>query len=284
MALLRARGFAGLTRAPPRFDARSVSAPARVAAPPRARPPRTRAGAASPRVVVRPARRRRRPRPMRRVVAPPPRASSKFPPPVDDADLLAGDVTVLWLYALADKIASVVASASFPGWLAPARVDAASLAAFLARTAWLVATWTVTNAALGAYELRPDGADSEEGEMRAAVTGAARAWAAWCPSAALGLWWLERRPPPGGFEDAAHSSFPPGVTLGVALGVVVSWRAYVKVVGLLGWWRGGRERSEKEEEDWGFLFRALGGAAVVAGIMSAAETVRAMVAEADALM
>ena len=257
MALLRARGFAGLTRAPPRFDARSVSAPARVAAPPPRSPP-------DPRRRRLPARRR----PSRSSSAAPPahapgrRAPASRVvqvPPGGRRDLLAGDVTVLWLYALADKIASVVASASFPGWLAPARVDAASLAAFLARTAWLVATWTVTNAALGAYELRPDGADSEEGEMRAAVTGAARAWAAWCPSAALGLWWLERRPPPGGSRRRRALVVPAGGHPGRR---ARGGRLLARVRqggGAAGVVEGGRERSEKEEEDWGFLFRALGG-------------------------
>ncbi|EEH53437.1 LOW QUALITY PROTEIN: uncharacterized protein MICPUCDRAFT_68654 [Micromonas pusilla CCMP1545] len=57
---------------------------------------------------------------------------------------------------------------------------------------------------------------------------------------------------------------PLGTELGCVLGVMISWRAYVKVIGLMGWWREGRTRSEREEEDWKFFFDALAAAAVVA--------------------
>ena len=49
----------------------------------------------------------------------------------------------------------------------------------------------VVSALSGAYQLRATGAASEEGEMRAAVTGAAAAWVAWCPPAAAGLSWFQ---------------------------------------------------------------------------------------------
>ena len=122
--------------------------------------------------------------PARRPILPPPRA---FPPEIDDAELLAGDVTVLWLFALTQKIASVTVSSTFPGWLAPVSVQPASLAGFIGESAWLIATWTFVSALSGAYQLRATGAASEEGEMRAAVTGAAAAWVAWCLPAAAGL-------------------------------------------------------------------------------------------------
>ena len=37
-----------------------------------------------------------------------------IPPRVEDSDLLAGDVAVLWLFALTQKTASVALSSSFP--------------------------------------------------------------------------------------------------------------------------------------------------------------------------
>lgn len=63
-----------------------------------------------------------------------------------------------------------------------------------------------------------------------------------------------------------RSSFAPGVTLGTALGVMISWRAYAKVIGLLGWWRAGREltKSPNEDDDWAFLYAALAGSAALA--------------------
>ena len=199
--------------------------------------------------------------PARRPILPPPRA---FPPEIDDAELLAGDVTVLWLFALTQKIASVAVSSTFPGWLAPVSVQPASLAGFIGESAWLIATWTFVSALSGAYQLRATGAASEEGEMRAAVTGAAAAWVAWCLPAAAGLSWFQT-------STGLRPSFPVGVTLGTALGVMISWRAYVKVIGLMGWWREGRERGEGEDDDWAFLFAALAGAAAVAGAGAAWE-------------
>lgn len=203
--------------------------------------------------------------PARRAILPPPRA---FPPEIDDAELLAGDVTVLWLFALTQKIASVAVSSTFPGWLAPVSVQPASLAGFIGESAWLIATWTVVSALSGAYRLRATGAASEEGEMRAAVAGAAAAWIAWCLPAAAGLAWFQT-------STGLRPSFPVGVTLGTALGVMISWRAYVKVIGLMGWWREGRERAEGEDDDWAFLFASLAGAAAVAGAGAAWEFYRA---------
>lgn len=69
-----------------------------------------------------------------------------------------------------------------------------------------------------------------------------------------------------------RSSFAPGVTLGTALGVMIGWRAYAKVIGLLGWWRAGREltKSPNEDDDWAFLYAALAGSAALATAAAAA--------------
>ena len=37
------------------------------------------------------------------------------------------------------------------------------------------------------------------------------------------------------------NGFPVPLTLALVLLVMLSWRAYAKVIGLLGWWRAGRE-------------------------------------------
>ena len=93
--------------------------------------------------------------------------------------------------------------------------------------------------------------------MQEAVKGAALAWIAWAPFALFGLRWFER-------ATGLRSSFPAGVTLGTVLGVMIAWRAFAKVVGLMGWWRPGRVKGEREDDDWAFLFASLGGAAAVA--------------------
>ena len=100
--------------------------------------------------------------------------------------------------------------------------------------------------------------------MREAVKGAAVAWGVWCVPAFGGLTWFEK-------ATGLSPSFPVGVTLGTALGVMIAWRAFVKVVGLMGWWREGRVRSAKEEEDWSLLFQSLGGATAVAFAAAAAD-------------
>ena len=189
-----------------------------------------------------------------------------IPPRVEDSDLLAGDVAVLWLFALTQKTASVALSSSFPGWLAPVAVNPASAASFLGESTWLIATWIAVNAVIGGYELDPLRLGKEEGEMREAVKGAAVAWAAWCVPAFGGLTWFEK-------ATGLSPSFPVGVTLGTALGVMIAWRAFVKVVGLMGWWREGRVRSAKEEEDWSLLFQSLGGATAVAFAAAVADFV-----------
>ena len=181
-----------------------------------------------------------------------------MPPRVEDSDLLAGDVAVVWLFALTQKTASVALSPSFPGWLAPVAVDPESLAGFLGESTWLATTWIVVSAAIGGYELETDGVlGREEGEMREAVKGAALAWLVWAPVALFGLRCFER-------ATGLRASFPAGVTLGTVLGVMIAWRAFAKVVGLMGWWRPGRVKGEREDDDWAFLFASLGGAAAVA--------------------
>ena len=184
-------------------------------------------------------------------------------PRVDDVDLLVGDVVVLWLYSLTQKVASVAASSSFPGWLARVSLNPSSLSSWLSESGWIIATWTFTSTCLGAYAIGNENARAgsvlsiEDGEMREAVLGAAKGWAAWSVPAAAGLAWLSE-------HQELHTSFPLGTELGCVLGVMISWRAYVKVIGLMGWWREGRTRSEREEEDWKFFFDALAAAAVVA--------------------
>lgn len=69
-----------------------------------------------------------------------------------------------------------------------------------------------------------------------------------------------------------RSSFPPGVTLGTALGVMIAWRAYIKVIGLMGWWRADRElKSPNEDDDWAFLYATLAGSAGLAAVAGVAE-------------
>lgn len=104
------------------------------------------------------------------------RRIAALPPRIDDGELLVGDVVVLWLFALVQKIASVTVSSSFPGWLAPVVVDATSVASFISESAWIVSTWVAVSTVLGAYELKDTGAlGKEEGEMREAVKGGAKA-------------------------------------------------------------------------------------------------------------
>ena len=97
-----------------------------------------------------------------------------FPPErrLDDVELMKGDAVVLWLFALAQKAAAESLAPSFPGWLAPVTLDAVSFLSFLVETGVLVAAWLGASAAVGAYEIKPLGKDSEEGEMRGAVNGA----------------------------------------------------------------------------------------------------------------
>ena len=193
--------------------------------------------------------------------------SSATSPRIDDVDLLVGDMTVLWIFALFQKTSSVVLSETFPGWLAPVTVDPASFASFLGESAWLISTWGAVATVLGAYELEEDVLGKEEGEMREAVKGATITWAAWCLPAGGGVLWLSH-------IAGLRSSFPPGVTLGTALGVMIAWRAYAKVIGLLGWWRADREvKSPKEEDDWNFLYNSLAGSAAVATAAAALDFV-----------
>mmetsp|Transcript_13161 Transcript_13161/g.31669 ORF Transcript_13161/g.31669 Transcript_13161/m.31669 type:complete len:84 (-) Transcript_13161:36-287(-) len=78
------------------------------------------------------------------------------------------------------------------------------------------------------------------------VQGAALAWAAWCAPAAGGLFWLSN-------VTGVQCSFPPGVTLSTGLGVMISWRAYIKVIGLMGLWRSDRQKFPGEDAEWATL-------------------------------
>ena len=205
---------------------------------------------------------RRRPRAPR---DPPP--APRVPPEIDDAELLAGDVTVLWLFALTQKIASVAVSSTFPGWLAPVSVQPASLAGFIGESAWLIATWTVVSALSGAYRLRATGAASEEGEMRAAVAGAAAAWLAWCLPAAAGLAWFQT-------STGLRPSFPVGHA-GHGVGrddIVARVRQGDRADGVV---ERGTGTRRGEDDVWAFLFASLAGAAAVAGTGAAWEFYRA---------
>ena len=94
------------------------------------------------------------------------------------------------------------------------------------------------------------------------------------PVALLGLRWFER-------ATGLRASFPAGVTLGTVLGVMIAWRAFAKVVGLMGWWRPGRVKGEREDDDWAFLFASLGGAAAVATGGALADFATRWLVEAD---
>ena len=194
-----------------------------------------------------------------------------FPPKrdLDDIELVKGDAFVLWLFALAQKAAAESFAPSFPGWLAPAKLDALSFASFLVETSILIAAWVGASAAVGAYELRVGGEDSEEGEMLNAVNGAFLGWVAFCAPAFFfvrrardSLFFLSES---GASVDAAYdvgigrvvpNGFPVPLTLALVLLVMLSWRAYVKVIGLLGWWRAERERGDSEDDAWEYLLKA----------------------------
>ena len=190
-----------------------------------------------------------------------------FPPKrdLDDMELMRGDAFVLWLFALAQKAAAESFAPSFPGWLAPVALDPLSFASFLVETSIIIAAWVGASAAVGAYELRAGGKDSEEGEMRNAVNGAFVGWVAFCAPAFVGAQRArDALLGDGANVDAAYggigrtvpNEFPVPLTLSLVLLVMLSWRAYVKVIGLLGWWRAGRERSDGEDDAWEYLFKA----------------------------
>ena len=106
---------------------------------------------------------------------------------LDDVELMKGDAIVLWLFALAQKAAAESLAPSFPGWLAPVALDALSFLSFLVETGIIVSVWLGASAVVGAYDIKATGFDSEEGEMRNAVNGAAACWAAFCAPAFLGV-------------------------------------------------------------------------------------------------
>ena len=65
----------------------------------------------------------------------------------------------------------------------------------------------------------------------------------------------------GGFVDGngvvtPPNGFPVPLTLALVLLVMLSWRAYAKVIGLLGWWRAGRQRGDGEDDQWAYLRNA----------------------------
>jgi hypothetical protein len=187
-----------------------------------------------------------------------------FPPErrLDDVELMKGDAVVLVLFALAQKAAAESFAPSFPGWLAPVSLDAVSFLSFLVETGVLVAAWLGASAAVGAYEIKAVGKDSEEGEMRNAVNGAAKSWFFFCGPAYFGV--ANARDAlllgnlPGGTNGLGSlpNSFPVSLTLSLVLLVMLSWRAYVKVIGLMGWWRAGREKNADEDEAYVYLRNA----------------------------
>ena len=195
-----------------------------------------------------------------------------FPPrrDLDDVELMKGDALVLWFFALVQKTAAAASAPSFPGWLAPVTLDPISFASFIAETVWVTAAWVACASAIGAYELQPAGKTSEEGEMENAVKGAARGWAVFCFPAFVGVTSIRKIIAEGSatFVDgdavafgamraeAIPHSFPVPVTLALVLLLMVSWRAYVKVIGLLGWWRPNRTPTRIEDEAWKYLRHA----------------------------
>lgn len=211
-----------------------------------------------------------------------------FPPDrnLDDVELMKGDAIVLWLFALAQKAAAESLAPSFPGWLAPVALDALSFLSFLVETGIIVSVWLGASAVVGAYDIKATGFDSEEGEMRNAVNGAAACWAAFCAPAFLGVTRARDsilfHDSPGGLDGGLvdgngvvtpPNGFPVPLTLALVLLVMLSWRAYAKVIGLLGWWRAGRERSDGEDDQWAYLRNAQAAAACLALSASVADFV-----------
>ena len=211
-----------------------------------------------------------------------------FPPDrnLDDVELMKGDAIVLWLFALAQKAAAESLAPSFPGWLAPVALDALSFLSFLVETGIIVSVWLGASAVVGAYDIKATGLDSEEGEMRNAVNGAAACWAAFCAPAFLGVTRARDsilfHDSPGGLDGGLvdgngvvtpPNGFPVPLTLALVLLVMLSWRAYAKVIGLLGWWRAGRERSDGEDDQWAYLRNAQAAAACLALSASVADFV-----------
>ena len=211
-----------------------------------------------------------------------------FPPDrnLDDVELMKGDATVLWLFALAQKAAAESLAPSFPGWLAPVALDALSFSSFLVETGIIVSVWLGASAVVGAYDLKATGADSEEGEMRNAVNGAAACWAAFSAPAYFGVTRardsVAAHASPGGLDGGLvdlngivtpPNGFPVPLTLALVLLVMLSWRAYAKVIGLLGWWRAERERSDGEDDQWAYLRNAQAAAACLALSASVADFV-----------
>jgi len=213
-----------------------------------------------------------------------------FPPDrnLDDVELMKGDAIVLWLFALAQKAAAESLAPSFPGWLAPVSLDAVSFSSFLVETGIIVSVWLGASAVVGAYDIKATGTDSEEGEMRNAVNGAAACWAAFSAPAYFGVTRARESVAEhsslvdlnGGLVDLngiltthAVNGFPVPLTLALVLLVMLSWRAYAKVIGLLGWWRAERERSDGEDEQWAYLRNAQAAAACLALSASVADFV-----------
>lgn len=184
-----------------------------------------------------------------------------FPPErrLDDVELMKGDAVVLWLFALAQKAAAESLAPGFPGWLAPVTLDAVSFLSFLVETGVLVAAWLGASAAVGAYEIKPPGGkDSEEGEMRGAVNGATKSWVAFCAPAYFGVTNARDSLLVGNLGTLRDhvNGFPVSLTLSLVLLVMLSWRAYVKVIGLMGWWRAGRAKSDAEDAAYEYLRNA----------------------------
>ena len=197
-----------------------------------------------------------------------------FPPKraVDDVELLKGDAVVLWLFSLVQKTASSAAAPNFPGWLAPVTLDPISFTNFLAETIWVIGAWCTTSAAIGAYELKTTGKQSEEGEMYNAVNGAVLNWIAFVAPAYFGINSIR------GIVQANASGhlvsdnisidlglinpqaiphgFPITSSLCTVLLTMVSWRGYIKVIGLMGWWREGRVVSDAETSQLNYLKNA----------------------------
>lgn len=216
-----------------------------------------------------------------------------FPPDrnLDDVELMKGDAIVLWLFALAQKAAAESLAPSFPGWLAPVSLDAVSFSSFLVETGIIVSVWLGASAVVGAYDIKATGTDSEEGEMRNAVNGAAACWAAFSAPAYFGVTRAREsvafaHSPIGGLDlnglglvdlngilTTPPNGFPVPLTLALVLLVMLSWRAYAKVIGLLGWWRAERERSDGEDDQWAYLRNAQAAAACLALSASVADFV-----------
>ncbi|KAL1504360.1 hypothetical protein AB1Y20_010766 [Prymnesium parvum] len=132
------------------------------------------------------------------------------PPALELTALLAADVAIIFVFAIARTLAQLLASPDFAGWLAPVEVDAPRLAATLGFAGACGAVWAGAGLATGAYTV---GANRD---ARRATRTAVRSAAAF-----LGICLLTGAA--GGAPFAPLSIDRVGALLGLAA-ALVAWR------------------------------------------------------------